>query len=196
MIYCEKGLNTIKDFGEQWLEYNENKGFYASIEALKSLLFPLINISDIDNSTIADVGAGTGRYSLMFNKVGAKKIVSIEPSEAYFILKKNTAGIDNIECLKKRADEIHQNEFDFVFCIGVLQFIPDPIPALKAMKASLKKGGKFFLWVYSKENNRLYLSFVIPLRKLTTRIPHVLLKGLTYFLLPLVEIYAQISRQI
>lgn len=193
MKISKQSADTIQDFGRQWQEYTENKGFYASIEALEGLFHPLLNISDIQNATIADVGAGTGRYTLMFQQAGAEKIVALEPSDAYLILKKNIAGLKNIECLKKRADEIPADGFDFVFCIGVLQFIQDPLPALKAMKQSLNKSGRIFLWVYSEENNRLYLSFVLPLRKLTTSLPHGVLKVLTSIILPLAEIYALAS---
>lgn len=186
--------DTIEDFGRQWQEYRENKGFYASLEALESLIHPMLTIADLKNCVIADIGAGTGRYTLMFEKAGAKKIVAMEPSDAYEVLLENTSGLNSITCLKKRADELSESEFNLVFCIGVLQFIPDPVPALKAMRRSLKKGGKLFLWVYSEENNQLYLSFVLPLRKLTTRLPHAALKAFTYILLPLAEIYALASR--
>jgi len=193
MAINRQQLNTIKDFGKQWQEYTHNKGFYASLEALESLCSPLMKNSDIKNKIIADVGAGTGRYTLMFYKAGAKKIIALEPSDAYDVLLKNTSGIDEIKCLKKRADEISGNEFDLVFCIGVLQFIPDPLQALKAMRRTLTKKGKLFLWVYSKENNQLYISMVLSLRKLTTRLPHAALKMFTYILLPLAEIYALAS---
>jgi SAM-dependent methyltransferase len=187
-------LDTIADFGKQWQEYTENKGFYASMESLESLLHPLLDLSDIRGCHIADIGAGTGRYTLMFEQAGAKKIVALEPSDAYKILKEHTVGLKNVECLKKRAEEISENQFDLVFCIGVLQFVPDPVPALKAMGRSLKMGGRIFLWVYSEENNGIYLSMILPLRKLTTRLPHNMLKFFTFFLLPLAEMYALASR--
>ncbi|SLM29946.1 putative methyl transferase [Desulfamplus magnetovallimortis] len=194
MEHNNEVLDTIEDFGKQWQEYTENTGFYGSLSALESLIEPLLNISDISNSKIADVGAGTGRYALMFHQAGADKIVALEPSDAFSVLQKNTEEINSIECFKKRADEIPYAGFDYVFCIGVLQFIPDPAPALVAMGRALNNRGRIFLWVYGQENNRLYLSFVLPLRKITTRLPHAALKALTLTLLPIAEIYALAGR--
>lgn len=184
--------NVIDDFGEQWTEYTKNRGFYASVEALESLFGPLLDKKELIGKKIADVGAGTGRYTQLFHRVGVGEIIAIEPSASYKILKSNTQGIDNINCLKATAEEIPNQNFDWVFCIGVLQFIPDPVPALKAMGKALGPQGRIFIWVYGEENNALYLTFLKPLRILTTIMPHQLLDLFAGFLVYPASIYAYI----
>ncbi len=38
---------TIQDFGDQWLRYPQNEGYYASLELFKDICGPLLNISVI-----------------------------------------------------------------------------------------------------------------------------------------------------
>lgn len=192
--HMDKTPDTIKDFGDQWQEFTRNTGYYASMEALNSLINPLLDISDIKGRYVADVGAGTGRYTRMFHQAGVRKILALEPSEAFEVLKKNTADLSGIEYTCKTADEIPANGFDWVFCIGVLQFIPDPREALIAMGKALGEKGRIFLWVYSEEKNSLYLSLVRPLRRITSRLPHKAVKYLATLLLPLAEGYACLCR--
>lgn len=177
-------VDTVGDFGKQWTEFTDNTSFYGSVEALDSLFGPLLDKQALAGKRIADVGAGTGRYTLMFHELGVAKILALEPSEAMQVLQRNTRGLGNIDYLRGRADELPQLGFDFVFCIGVLQFIPDPKPALDAMGRALGRNGRLFLWVYGEENNGLYLALVRPLRRLSTRLPHralLMLSGLLRF---------------
>ncbi len=183
---------VISDFGEQWTKYTKNRGFYASVDALEGLFGPLLDKTEFIGKKIADVGAGTGRYTQQFHRVGAGEIVAIEPSASYKILKSNTQGLGNINCLKATAEKIPNQNFDWIFCIGVLQFIPDPVPSLKAMGKALGPQGRIFIWVYGKENNAFYLAFLKPLRLLTTIIPHRLLDLFAEFLVYPASSYAYI----
>lgn len=193
MVRQNQSCDTIKDFGDQWGEFTENTGYYASMDALESLIEPLLHVSDLRDKYIADVGAGTGRYTRLFHEAGAEKIFAIEPSGAFKVLKHNTADLSGIVLLNKKAEEIPADNFDLIFCIGVLQFIPDPRTALKAMGRALGKDGRLFVWVYSEEKNGLYLSLIKPLRRLTSKMPHGILKYISAMLLPLAELYGVLS---
>jgi SAM-dependent methyltransferase len=187
--------DTISDFGDQWKDFTQNTGYYASMDALKNLIEPLLELAEIKDTSVADVGAGTGRYTRLFHQAGAGKILAMEPSAAFEVLKKNTADLAGIEYSHQAAGDIPANGFDWVFCIGVLQFIPDPVPALKAMGKALGESGKLFLWVYSEEKNGWYLFLVRPLRRLTSRLPHKIVKLFAALLLPPVEAYAHLCRR-
>ena len=194
MVIARRPLDTIEDFGEQWTRYPENRGFYASPDALAGLLRPLLAPTALQDMRVADVGAGTGRYTLMLHKLGAGRIVALEPSNAFAALQRNTAGLDRVECLQAAAEAIPQGKFDLVFCIGVLQFIPDPRGALEAMGRALGPGGRLYLWVYGAENNDLYLTLVKPLRWVTSRLPHRLLDRLAGLLAKPAGVYARLCR--
>ena len=193
----DKILNkTVADFGRQWTNYTKNTGYYASTEVLDDLFGPLMDKGCLSGKKIADVGAGTGRFVKMFHELGARHILALEPSSAIEVLKKNTCHLKNIEYVQTTADHLPADNFDLVFCIGVLQFIPEPIPALKAMGRALSPEGRLFLWVYGEENNRTYLSLVRPLRLITARLPHPVLAALSSLLLVPADLYSFLCRYI
>ncbi len=187
-------VSTINDFGRQWEKYTENTGYYASTASLVALFGPLLFPSDIKGKQVADIGAGTGRYCRILNELGAREILAVEPSSAFGILKKNTTTCQGIQYLQATAEQIPSDAFDLIFCIGVLQFIKDPMPALRAMGRALNTEGKLFLWVYGEENNRLYLSFVRPMREITSRMSHELLDKLAGFLVFPASFYSLLCR--
>ena len=185
-----KWAEVIEDFGNQWTLFTHNRGYYGSRSALDSLIKPLLNAQSIRNKRIADVGAGTGRYTRLFHQAGAGAILAMEPSTAFEALKRNTAGLGRIDYLREPAEKIPLLDFDIIFCIGVLQFIPDPRPALIAMGRALRPRGRLFLWVYGKENNGLYLMFARLLRLFSSRLPAQSLSYLSHWLLPAADLYA------
>lgn len=164
--------DTIGDFGEQWSHYTENREFYASGAVLDDLFGPLLEKDDLRGKDLADVGAGTGRYTRMFHDLGVASVFAIEPSDAFSVLQRNTEDLTGVTCLHGTAERIPEARFDWVFCIGVLQFIPQASQALRAMGKGLRPGARLFVWVYGTEGNRLYLAVVRPLRWITSRIPH------------------------
>ena len=187
-------VDTVDDFGRQWENYTENTGYYASTDALLSLVGPLLTPLDIRGKTVADVGAGTGRYSRMLHELGAAEILALEPSSAFEVLKHNTADCPGIRYFRGTAEEIPSDGFDLVFCIGVLQFIPEPSSALRAMRRALKPDGRLFLWVYGHENNQAYLRMVRPLRKVTSKMSHGSLDMMAGMLAVLAGFYGKLCR--
>lgn len=171
---------TIQDFDDQWSRYSDNEGWYASLDLFKDMITPLLNCEDLDGKQIADIGSGTGRIVGMLLDAGAAHVYGIEPAAGAF--QKMTSNVQNmpkgdqVTCINARGDDWHAKEpLDYVFSIGVIQFIVDPSTTLSRAYDSLKPGGEIFLWLYSHEGNEIYLNFIQPLRKLTTRLPHSLL---------------------
>ena len=143
---------TINDFGEQWACFQDNNGFYGSQDLFKDIMGSLLNVREIKDRRIADIGSGTGRIVSMILDNGAKHVVAVEPSDAFDVLVKNTqAHKDKITYLNVTGDKIPPyGDLDFIFSIGVLHHIPDPQPVVKAALSALKPGGKFVVWVYGK----------------------------------------------
>jgi SAM-dependent methyltransferase len=188
--------DTVEDFGVQWSRFTENRGYYASQEALQDLVNPLLDVQVIRGRWVADVGAGTGRYTALLHKAGARGILAMEPSKAFEVLKRNTANLRSVSYLKERAENIPNLGFDLIFCIGVLQFLSDPRPALISMGKALAPGGRLFLWVYGKEGNLPYLTMVRLFRMVTPVLPAAFLDILVSGLLPISNAYASLCRHI
>lgn len=173
---------TIRDFGDQWTAYPENEGIYASLDTLKDLVAPF-DIRNFENSVVADIGSGSGRIVNMLLAAGARHVYAVEPSKSFEVLKENTkCDSGKITYLNIPGNEFSMRELDYVVSFGVIHHIPEPEATMRAIHASLKKGGKAIIWVYGKEGNRLYLFFVQPLRMITKRLPHNILHGFCRFL--------------
>ncbi len=178
---------TIADFDEQWTHYSDNEGWYGSLELFRDICAPLIDTDDLRGKAVADIGSGTGRIVGMILKAGARHVYGIEPAEGAFRkFQENVAGMErgsDVTCINARGDDWRVDEpLDYIFSIGVIQFIPDPHPTVQRCFDALKPGGEVFYWLYSHEGNALYLAFIKPLRMLTTRIPHSLLVALNWVL--------------
>jgi SAM-dependent methyltransferase len=171
---------TIRDFGDQWHYHGENDAFYGSLELMQDMLGPLLEVGDFRGCRVADVGSGAGRIVRMLLSAGAVHVTALEPSRGVEVLRRNTQEFgDRVRVLHATGDALPADlNVDYVTAIGVLQFIPDPDPTLRAMRAALRPGGHAIVWVYAREGTRLYRLVLGALRSVTTRLPHALLEGL------------------
>jgi len=164
---------TIKDFGEQWLRYRDNEGYYGSLELFSDILSPFLKPDEIKGCRVAEIGSGTGRIVNMLLEAGARHVTAVEPSEAFEVLCRNIREPERVTCLKMTGDQLPpQGNLDYVFSIGVLHHIQDPAPVVKAAFEALRPGGRFFVWIYGKEGNEFYLAFLKVLRIFTKHLPH------------------------
>jgi SAM-dependent methyltransferase len=190
---------TISDFDRQWTIYGDNDGWYASVELFEDILQPLLSCQSISGKRVAEIGSGTGRIAGMLLESNAEHIYAIEPAKGAFNnLQKNISKLnanDKVTCINARGDEWAANEpLDYVFSIGVIQFIEDPTDTVKRAFDNLKPNGKIFFWLYSYEGNELYLKFILPLRKLSSKLPHIALRLLVELLYGAACIYRQLTR--
>ncbi len=170
---------TIKDFGEQWLKYSDNEGYYGSLELFSDILLPFLKPEDIKGCRVAEIGSGIGRIANMLLESGARHVIAIEPSQAFEVLCRNISEPEKVTCLKITGNQLPAYGYlDYIFSIGVLHHIPDPKPVVEAAFRALRPGGRFLVWLYGREGNGLYLAFVEPLRALTKRLPHFVLGSL------------------
>jgi len=174
---------TIKDFGEQWIKYSDNEGYYGSLELFSDILSPFLIPEEIKGCRVAEIGSGAGRIANMLLKAGANHIIAVEPSEAFEVLCRNISEPEKVACLNITGDRLPPyGDLDYVFSIGVLHHIPDPKSVVEAAYRALRPGGHFFVWLYGKEGNKLYLTFINPLRVLTKRLPHFALTALVWII--------------
>jgi SAM-dependent methyltransferase len=175
---------TIDDFGEQWTAFRDNPGYYGSADLLADLFGPLLTLDDVKGTRVADIGSGTGRIVNMLLDAGADRVVAVEPSAAFEVLKANTvSNAGRIDYLHVPGDQLPPGlGLDYVVSMGVLHHIPAPGPVVRAAFEALRPGGRCIVWLYGFEGNETYLSIAIPLRKLTVRMPHGLLVAFSHLL--------------
>ena len=167
---------TIKDFGDQWLKYTDNEGYYGSLELLSDILSPFLTPDEISGCRVAEIGSGSGRIVNMLLEAGANHIIAVEPSDGFEVLCHNIPQPEKVTCLKIKGDQLPAyGNLDYIFSIGALHHVLDPAPVVEAAFKALRPGGHFFVWVYGKEGNGLYLALIRPLRIITKRLPHFML---------------------
>ncbi len=187
---------TIKDFGEQWIRYRDNEGYYGSLELFSDILSPFLKPEEIKDRRVAEIGSGVGRIVNMLLKAGAKHVIAIEPSEAFEVLCCNIPEPEKVTCLKLMGDQLPAyGNLDYIFSIGVLHHIPNPKPIVEAALKALRPGGHFFVWLYGKEGNEFYLNFINPLRLITKHLPHFALAGLVWMIYHPLVIYIHLCRR-
>ena len=189
---------TIADFGEQWTTYRDNSDYYGSVELLADIFGPLTSLAEVAGKDVAEIGSGTGRIVNVLLDAGAARVTAIEPSQAFEVLVRNTAGrSERVYLVRGRGEALPVDTlYDFVVSIGVLHHITDPAPVVRRVATVLKPGGKFLAWLYGQEGNEAYLAFVRPLRAVTKRLPHRMLAGLCYPLDWTASAYAGLARVI
>lgn len=190
------GERTITDFGEQFTHYHDNEGYFGSAAFLANMLGPLLSIERIKGARVAEIGSGAGRVVGMLLEAGAAYVTALEPSDAFHVLQQLFGERQNVTFIRQPGDKLPPTaDNDFVFCLGVMQFIPQTTPVVRAAKAALKPGGKFIVRVYSKEGNQTYLALLIyPLRLITPKLPHTALAGLVRLLDLALVVYLQFCK--
>lgn len=185
------GEHTIRDFGDQWTADGGNEGFYGSIDLLDDKLGSLLSPSDFAGARVADIGSGAGRIVRMLFEAGAEHVTAVEPSRGVEVLRRNVQEFgDRVQVLHGPGEILPAGlGADFVTAIGVIQFIPDPQPVLRAAHDALRPGGRVVIWVYSAEGNRLYRGLLGLLRLVTPRLPHFALSALAGALTLALDIY-------
>jgi SAM-dependent methyltransferase len=150
---------TIADFGEQWTRYPDNDGFFGSAELFNDIFHPLLSDQDVKDRRVAEIGAGTGRFVRVLVMAGATQVVAVEPSEAFQVLQANTrTERDRIVYLQETGDRLPPSgDLDYVFSIGVIHHIPDPLPVAAAAFRALRPGGTFAIWLYGREGNAAWI---------------------------------------
>ena len=134
-----------------WLERMEvgSRELYSSRDAVVSAL------GLAPGDVVADIGAGTGLYTLMFaEEVGASGRVYAEDIESRFLdlinQRAEDASFHNITAVLGREDDVTlpENAIDLVFIADTYHYFSDREAVMKSVYQSLKPGGSLVLVDY------------------------------------------------
>ncbi|MBT6716889.1 MAG: class I SAM-dependent methyltransferase [Nitrospina sp.] len=158
-------------FGAEWLTYPdimpEHKDEFA-------LYFDLINIPDLKDMRVCDLGCGIGRWS-HFLKDKCRELILLDFSEAIFVARKNLRDSENAIFFMGDIKRLpfRKSFADFLFCIGVLHHLP--VNALEEVKVLKKYAPTILIYLYYALDNRpfyfrLLLNIITSIRKVVSRI--------------------------
>jgi len=174
------GMTVEQRFGYEWETYRELDPYYEA--QFQQWLGP-ITPDFIRGRTVLDAGAGMGRNSYWCAKWGAAGIVAFDNDDRTIAAARSLlGGFPQVRVEKHSIYEIpYENQFDFVFSVGVIQFLDNPERAVANLVRALKPGGTLLLWVYAREGNERFLRLVDPVRKhFTSKLSPPVLDWLTY----------------
>lgn len=99
---------------------------------------------NIENKSILDAGCAKGRFSKAMADMGAK-ISGIDPSEEFIATAKQNVVNAEFEVASVTNLPFDNDCFDGVFCLEVLEHVPDTERAICEMVRVLKPGGKIII---------------------------------------------------
>jgi SAM-dependent methyltransferase len=137
-------------FGGQWEKYDE---ILPEHMTEFHQYFDIINIEELKNSRVCDLGCGIGRWGY-FLRHRCREIIFVDFSDAIFVARKNLRDVDNAIFFMGDIKRLpFQNNFcDFLFCLGVLHHMPTD--ALDEVRALAKYARQNLIYLYYALDNR------------------------------------------
>ena len=191
--------NYAGNFGFQWNRFRKTQldshiGFPISRERLfsSSGWAP----QELNGKRVLDVGCGSGRFAEVTLSTGAR-LVAVDYSSAVDACFANLGPHPRLDVVQADVYSLpfRPAQFDYVYCLGVIQHTPDVKKAFLSLPPQLREGGKLTVDVYPK----LRLNLLWPkywLRPITKRIepPRLfrIVKRLVPLLLPVSDIISRL----
>ncbi len=175
---------TADAFGWQWLHFVEMHDHFEA--QFLDWIWP-IQPDYFRGKVIMDAGCGMGRHAHFAAMYGSTEVVAIDFSASVETAFKNIGHLPNVHIIQGDIDHPPfrlvdgSGDFDFIYSIGVLQFLPDPEHGFRSLARFLKPKGEIYGWVYGHENNALIHHFFAPLRKhVTSRLRPSILRAVAW----------------
>lgn len=147
------------DWHHQWNVFHD-----TSLFLFLEWIHP-IQLDDFRNKSVLDAGCGGGQH-VGFIAPYAKRVVGVDLNTAD-LARRHNAAHQNVEIITADIAEMDLGEqFDVVYCLGVVQHTDNPDKTVANLIRHLKPGGKLLLWVYAYEGSFLIRTILEPLKKM------------------------------
>lgn len=178
--------NYTSNFGYQWKKYSKTQlDSYAGIRLSHNRVKEVLgtDISLLNNSKVLEAGSGAGRFTEVFLSSGCD-LYSFDYSEAVEANRDNNGFDFHLFQASIYEIPLEKENFDKVFCLGVIQHTPDPSASFECLSEQVKPGGKLYIDVYEK---RAYSFFTWKylLRPMFKLLPQSLLHRLVHWMVTL-----------
>jgi SAM-dependent methyltransferase len=190
----KKQQATIRDFGNQWMIHGELRAdYWTSDEMFRDYLGNIFEPKLMQGKKVLEVGSGSGRILRMINRYSPAELIGVEPSKGFETLRSNTKDLKNLVLENLKGSNYVSRDLDFVFSLGVIHHIKNPKETLSNIYSSLNSDGKFIIWVYGLENNRIYVIFRFFVSFFCRALSDVQLDKVSQWLQKVVVKYGEIS---
>jgi SAM-dependent methyltransferase/uncharacterized protein YbaR (Trm112 family) len=172
--HIEKKQRTAYSFGYEWTEFSE----YNS-ENFREWLAGSPPDSFFSGKFGLEAGCGAGRHTKTAVNLGAE-ICAVDLSKAVDVAFQKNRNSPRAHIIQADIYDLpfRKGIFDFVYCLGVIQHLPDPPAGFSILSTYVQPGGFFFINVYAK--GRISWPLLKAMRLITTRLPNRLTKTLSF----------------
>jgi SAM-dependent methyltransferase len=172
---------TFASFGYEWNEFDEIR---PEDEDFARIYFRDVELESLSGKVGLDAGCGKGRFTrILAGHLDA--VVALDGSSAVEAAARNLSAFPNTLVVKSdlRSAPLAPASFDFVTCLGVLHHLEDPHEGFFELVELLAPGGRLLVYLYSRPSTfglrSVALRLADALRKVTTKMPHRLLRLLS-----------------
>lgn len=174
---------TARSFGYEWQAFSE---ILPDYETNFRWYFERFAPGSFLNKRVLDAGCGTGRHTYYVARE-AKEVIAMDLSQAIEVAAHNNLDKTNTHFIQ--ADIYHPPfppaSFDFIYSLGVLHHLPDPEKGFRSLLKLLRADGFMNIYLYWNLEGeaawrRGLLNLVRGARHITTRLPHTLLKKISW----------------
>jgi SAM-dependent methyltransferase/uncharacterized protein YbaR (Trm112 family) len=177
---------TVAGFGYEWEKFDEQIPDSYMTDKTNFLDFIAPVAPDFfQGKVVLDAGCGMGRFLKLGADFGSQEIVGVDLSNSVDVAYQHIRALPNAHVVQAdiMALPFRVATFDYIFSVGVLQFLQSPQAGFNRLAGLLKAGGGISVWVYAEENNNWVIKLVTPFRKhVTSRLPRPLLYALCHLL--------------
>src|SRR5262245_9049110 len=151
---------VTRGFGEEWSTFRQDEKNLAreEREAIFEGYFRVFpwHLLPADGGIGADVGCGTGRWSMTVAPRVAHLHLIDASADALAVARENLSKTRNVSFHLGSVGDIPlpARSLDFAFSLGVLHHVPDTQAAIAAIAEKLKPGSPFLVYLYYAFDNR------------------------------------------
>jgi len=184
-------VHTQRSFSSEWKSVSSSDDAWGLDPSSRKQIFLRcfeILPSNLDGKKVLNIGCGHGEVELALLKTGAE-VFATDMSWSVDDVQRRVrdAEPEYASAVHISQTNLHQcafeeKEFDFVHCAGVLHHTPSTRRGFDIISSCVRDGGKCYIEVYSAElKDPKSYNMNKKLRKISVRLPHLLLHVLCYF---------------
>lgn len=166
-------LKTAEAFSDSWVNCFSHSPY--TLAQVRDWFHP-VPLETLARKRVCEMGCGNGGLLQHVARYTSERATGVELGRSIDTAKENfkRMNLGHVDFVKEDIPAFsaaHAEEFDFVYCIGVLHHMEDPREGFRAVVRAAKPGGNVHCWVYGHEGNFLIRTVLEPLRKIASRLP-------------------------